>query len=261
MAIFADLVIPYHTQTAAPINRLLSDSSPPDTPSSKSSPRFGLANLPYRWPCSTNLRTWWRPTTFAYWRSLASRSFCHQRRTYSVLPNGLHMVILRPTQKLHRALPVTKAALPESETALGDWYVNRLVVDRRPLLLLVSSKGLFPLLVPARDVSSLPHRLPQLLAASLRRVGVPEDHIVAECAAMSPVVLAPTRDRSLLGVLNDSIERIPFHLERERWTDDALPIVEYHLASTPWFAKNQVEKVTFPLKVVPELLAARWAVH
>jgi len=26
-----------------------------------------------------------------------------------------------------------------SDTALGDWYVNRLIVDRQPLLLLVSA--------------------------------------------------------------------------------------------------------------------------
>jgi hypothetical protein len=52
------------------------------------------------------------------------------------------MVVLRPTQKLQRALPVTAAKDVESDTALGDWYLNRLVVDRRPLLLLVSRKGL-----------------------------------------------------------------------------------------------------------------------
>ena len=37
-------------------------------------------------------------------------------------------------EKLARALPVSAGTVPESTTALGDWYVNRLVVDRRPLL-------------------------------------------------------------------------------------------------------------------------------
>lgn len=45
-------------------------------------------------------------------------------------------VTLRRTQKLARALPLSSESPPPPDTALGDWYVNRLVVDRRPLLLL-----------------------------------------------------------------------------------------------------------------------------
>ena len=62
------------------------------------------------------------------------------------------MVILRPTQKLKTLLATGRPAPSSSDTALGDWYVNRLVVDRQPLLILVSSASLLPLLVPARDV-------------------------------------------------------------------------------------------------------------
>jgi len=171
------------------------------------------------------------------------------------------MVILRPTQKLRKALPVTEAATHESDTALGDWYVNRIVVDRRPLLLLVSSKGLFPLLVPARDVSSLPSRLPDLLAAALRRLSVPEELIVAECKAMEPVVVAPTRNRSVLGIMVDCAKSIPHHLAPGLWSDDTLPLVEYMLARTPWFAGKRADEVLFPLQAMPELLAARWGSH
>jgi hypothetical protein len=63
------------------------------------------------------------------------------------------MVTLRPTRKLRGALPISDVSKP-SDTALGDWYVNRLVVDRRPLLLLVSSSSLLPMLVPGRDVAT-----------------------------------------------------------------------------------------------------------
>ena len=37
------------------------------------------------------------------------------------------MVVIRPTRKLHSALPVMQNA-GASDTALGDWYVNRVVV-------------------------------------------------------------------------------------------------------------------------------------
>ena len=82
------------------------------------------------------------------------------------------MVILRPTQKLRALLPLTRESFGESETALGDWYINRIVVDRRPLLLVLSAKALLPLLIPARDVRSIPDRLPGLVGALLRRLGV-----------------------------------------------------------------------------------------
>ncbi|MEP6780338.1 MAG: hypothetical protein ABJC26_10655 [Gemmatimonadaceae bacterium] len=56
------------------------------------------------------------------------------------------MVILRPTQKLRSLLPFTAEPSGVSDTALGDWYINRLVVDRRSLLVLISSIALLPLL-------------------------------------------------------------------------------------------------------------------
>jgi hypothetical protein len=52
------------------------------------------------------------------------------------------MVILRPTRRLRSLLPVTETPLLASDTALGDWYVNRITVDRQPLLLVVSSVAL-----------------------------------------------------------------------------------------------------------------------
>src|SRR3954469_23856624 len=96
------------------------------------------------------------------------------------------MVVLRRTRKLAGFLPVSAADSAQSETALGDWYVNRLTVDRQPLLLLVSARGLLPILLPARDVRTLPDRLPDVVAACLRRLGVPAAAVSAEVTAWSP---------------------------------------------------------------------------
>jgi len=60
------------------------------------------------------------------------------------------MVILRPTRKLRSLLPAAPVSRP-GDTALGDWYVNRLVVGRQPLLLLVSSTSLLPLSLVKRN--------------------------------------------------------------------------------------------------------------
>lgn len=122
--------------------------------------------------------------------------------------------ILRRTEKLAAALPIT-ASLPDaSDTALGDWYVNRLVVDRQPLLLLVSSLTLLPIVILGRDVRTLPARLPELVRNRLHRLYLPGDWIDAEVAAMAPVAVAKTASRSVLGVMNDFAHSIPYYLSR-----------------------------------------------
>ena len=52
------------------------------------------------------------------------------------------MVVLRATKKVLKLLPKASSMAVTSTTALGDWYINRIVVDRHPLLLLVSSSWL-----------------------------------------------------------------------------------------------------------------------
>ncbi|MBL0938499.1 MAG: hypothetical protein IBJ03_06380 [Gemmatimonadaceae bacterium] len=168
------------------------------------------------------------------------------------------MVILRPTQKLRNLLPTTNAEALASETALGDWYVNRMVVDRRPLLLFVSSIALLPLLVPARDVRSIPDRLPELVGAALRRLRIAPHLIAAELAAMMPVATAPTRDRSVLGVLVDTAKSVPFHLDVGLWDETTLPFVEAKLARTPWRCSGRAENVVFPDQATPRLLEEKW---
>jgi hypothetical protein len=168
------------------------------------------------------------------------------------------MVVLRRTQKLAKALPVSASASAQSETALGDWYVNRLTVDRRPLLLLVSARGLLPMLIPAREVSSLPERLRDVVGKRLRRLGVDPAIVSAVVEAMQPVVVAPTVDRSVVGIMVDFAKSVPFQLEPGAWDETTLPFAEARLAETPCHATRPFEDVVFPERKAPELLLARW---
>ena len=86
------------------------------------------------------------------------------------------MVVLRATHKVLQLLPESADAAPASTTALGDWYVNRIVVDRQPLLLLVSANSLLPAITTARDVKSLPKRLASVVGARLSRLGIDQKH-------------------------------------------------------------------------------------
>ena len=168
------------------------------------------------------------------------------------------MIILRPTQKLYDVLPPTVSVDVESDTALGDWYVNRIVVDRRPLLVLVSAHALLPLLIPARDVRTLPAQLPGLVAAALRRLEIAPALIAAELAAMASVGVAPTRDRSTLGVLNDTAQRVPFYLRHTDWDATTLPLIEARLVQTLWRLPKRSKEYLFSLDLVPQLLTDRW---
>ena len=167
------------------------------------------------------------------------------------------MVFLRATRKLLRYLPPVSTSDLSSGTALGDWYVKRMVVDRVPLLILVSSRSLLPLVLRARDVRSLPERLPDLVRARLRRLGVPPELVEAEVAEMSPVEVAKTVDRSVLGVLVD-FGKLLYHVLPEVWNEDDFRQMESRLAQTPCFAGRGFDQAIVPRSKAPELLLARW---
>lgn len=168
------------------------------------------------------------------------------------------MVILRRTQKLSAALPDIVQPSSTSDTALGDWYVNRISVDRWPLLLLISSRSLLPILLPARGVRHLPERLAEIVAKRLERLQIPSHMIEAEVRAMTPVVVARTEDRSVVGIMVDFAKAVPFYLEPHGWDESTLPFAESRLADTPCHSGRRQEAVIFPNKAAPAILAERW---
>lgn len=166
-------------------------------------------------------------------------------------------MILRPTRKLMTVLPFSEVGAA-SDTALGDWYVNRLVVDRQPLLLLVSGLSLLTILQPAREVRGLPARLAELVRGRLERLGATAEVIHAEVAAMVPVAIAPTVDRSVVGIMVDSAKAIPSYLPMGGWDAATLRFVEARLAETPCHATRPFEQVVFPARQAVKLLGERW---
>lgn len=167
------------------------------------------------------------------------------------------MVILRRTQKLASSLPIDDVPEIASESALGDWYVNRVIIQRRPLLLLVSSRSLLPVIAPAQGVASLPGRLPELIHARLARLHIPRDLITAEIESMRPVVVQKTADRAVVGILVDFAKALPSYLTNS--VEAELHQAENQLDQTPCFAGRRFEDVVFPRSRTLELLRARWA--
>jgi len=145
-----------------------------------------------------------------------------------------------------------------SDTALGDWYVNRLVVDRQPLLLLVSALSLLAIVLPARAVRTLPNRLSDVVRERLKRLGTSSKVLDAEVAAMHSVTVAPTVDRLVVRTMVHFAKAIQSYLPADGWDMTQLPFVEARLAETPCHAGRPFEQVVFPGERGAALLAARW---
>lgn len=171
------------------------------------------------------------------------------------------MVVLRPTKKLSGQLAMERSVMENSDTALGDWYVNRFVLDRKPLLLLVSSTSLLPILLPARDVRSVPVRLGAIVEARLARMGIEPSVIEAERTAMVPVRIAPTASRSVLGTVVDFAFLASNYLDPGEWTDETLAVVADRLAEAPCRVTGPSDRTIFPRDRAAELLRAKWGLR
>ena len=113
------------------------------------------------------------------------------------------MLVLRGTKKLRDRVKGAPAVDgDESTTALGDWFANALFW-RPQVALLVNSRTLLPVFMELAPAATLLHRAPAAIEAVLRRHGVDDLFLTAERDAMSEVRIAPTNDRSVVGVMNE----------------------------------------------------------
>jgi hypothetical protein len=124
------------------------------------------------------------------------------------------MVTLRCTRKLQKKLRACEVPeIGQSTTVLGDWYGDILFTRHARLLVFVSEQSRLAVLLHARDFPTLEERFRAAVVGLLRQLGVSEEAISREALAMSEIVYAPTRSRSLLGTLNDYFRALPGMLE------------------------------------------------
>jgi hypothetical protein len=114
------------------------------------------------------------------------------------------MIVVRCTQKLLVQLKQSgDVPAIESTTRLGDWYGNILRIGARQHLLFISERSRLPVIVPLREAKRLSTVFPGAVCDRLAVVGVSAADLAEECAQMSGMVFARTRNRSLLGTMND----------------------------------------------------------
>lgn len=75
---------------------------------------------------------------------------------------------------------------------------------------------------------------------------------------MTSVVIGPTVDRSVLGIMVDLAKAVPSHLEPGQCDEAALRLVEERLAETPCHAAHCSDRVIFPERKAPDVLRAKW---
>ena len=114
------------------------------------------------------------------------------------------MVVLRCTQKLLGRLKQVGAVPPvESTTRLGDWYGNILRIGRCQHLLFISERSRLPVVLPITESKRLSTVFPDAVCERLSTVGVTVADIADERMRMLDSAFGRTRNRSLLGTLND----------------------------------------------------------
>ncbi len=114
------------------------------------------------------------------------------------------MLVLCCTQKLlARLKQADNLPAVESTTRLGDWYGNILQIGRRQSLLFISERSRLPVVIPIGEGKRLARVFPDAVCEVLSNVGVAVIDIADERSRMSEIAFGRTRNRSLLGTLND----------------------------------------------------------
>jgi hypothetical protein len=113
------------------------------------------------------------------------------------------MLVFRCTKRVVRHLGLQLVEQPSASTGkLGDWYVNLTDAGIHPWFLCVSERSLLPVLIPA-GFDSLYSKFPLILSGVLRALGIEQTLIGQELPQPGEIAFARTRNRQVLGVMND----------------------------------------------------------
>jgi hypothetical protein len=139
----------------------------------------------------------------------------------------------------------------DARSALGHWYANIVTLNRSSFVLAMSERSLLCILLPGAPFMSLAARFPQALAQLLRALSVPDSQVSAELTSMSPLVIARTGSRQLLGCLNQFAFELSMHCE----VSPHASLLDREL----WLSENISSAIGYnvPRELSVELLASR----
>lgn len=137
------------------------------------------------------------------------------------------MLVVRGTKKLRDRVKGPAAGDDDlSSGVLGDWFATALFWKPQ-VALVVNARTFLPVFVPLAPAGKLLDRLPDEIARILALHGVEPGVIEAEREAMAEVRIAPTNDRSVVGVMTE------FAFLGEHWFEGDLTALSLRMAGTP----------------------------
>jgi hypothetical protein len=142
------------------------------------------------------------------------------------------MVTLRCTQKLLRRVPSqSSGSTPRPTTLLGDWYANLLFRKPQQLVFCVSERTLLPVIVPAKEIHTLPARLSGAVREVLIALGVAPGLADREHAEMQQFFFGRTESKRILGSLNEFMFELAYVMDVR--PDESLLQRSLFLAESP----------------------------
>ncbi len=113
------------------------------------------------------------------------------------------MFVVRGTKRFReRVQAPCGGSADEVSTVLGDWYAT--VLFWKPqVALFVDERTLLPVLIPFAPAATVIARFPAVLKATLGAHGVAARFVVGEVAQMSEHRLEVTRNRNVIGTMNE----------------------------------------------------------
>lgn len=156
------------------------------------------------------------------------------------------MLVVRGTKKLRDRVKAPVSGEATSTGLLGDWFATALFW-RPQVALVVNARTFLPVFTPLAPAPELLDRLPDEIARVLDLHGFDQTAIDAELAHMADVALAPTNDRSVVGVMNE------FAFLGEHFFDGDLTSLTIRMAETPVGPLRSTHR--FPDRALSALLA------
>ena len=91
---------------------------------------------------------------------------------------------------------------------LGSWHANLIRLAHSPIVLCVNDISLLAILLPGRDFPNLVSAFRNRLTQRLMRMGLSQETILVENAAMEIVQIQPSNNRSTLASMNDFVRNL-----------------------------------------------------
>lgn len=114
------------------------------------------------------------------------------------------MLTFRCTVAMQRKLHIHAAAeAPSSTTLLGDWYAHIVNAGHARLVLCVSEVSRLVVILAARNFDTFVPRFHSTAREVLQEIGIRPSAIEKELAEMNDAAFARTKNRSVLGTIND----------------------------------------------------------